>query len=143
MTASFQTHCTGNTMDLIFTETTSQLNTKTSKGRYVSDHKAIVSELHIRIQHTISRTVKFRNLKQINVEEFKSALNFGNIEKIEYLDFVNEKYENELTRVLAQLAPERTKLFIKKEKRSWFNEDIANMKRVLSRCEKIWVRIWN
>ena len=53
---------------------------------------------------------------------------------------MNKKYENELTRVLDQLAPEKTKMFIKKEKRPWFNEDIANMKRVLRRCEKVWVR---
>ena len=51
-----------------------------------------------------------------------------------------EKYKNELTRVLDKLAPEKTKLFIKKEKRPWFNEYVANMKRVLRRCEKIWVR---
>ena len=30
---SFPTHCAGNTLDLIFTETTSQLNTKTPIGR--------------------------------------------------------------------------------------------------------------
>ena len=78
-----------------------------------------MSELDIRIQHTINRMVTFRNLKQINMEEFRSALNFGNIENIEDLDLVNEKYETELTR---------------------FEEDIANMKRVLRRCKKIWMR---
>ena len=104
---SFPTHHASNTLDLIFTETTSQLNTKTSKGRYILDHRAIMTESDIRIQHTISRMVTFRNLKQINVEEFKSALNFGSIENIEDLDLVNEKYENELTRVLDQLAPEK------------------------------------
>ena len=133
---SFQTHHAGNTLDLTFTDTTSKLNIKTSKGRYISDHRAKVSELDIRIQHTISRMVTFRNLKQINVEGFKSALNFGNIENIEDLDLVNEKYENELTRVLDQLAPEKIKLFIKKEKRPWFDQDVANMKRVLKRCER-------
>ena len=97
---SFPAHCAANTLDLMFTETTSELNTKTSKGRYILDHRAIVSELDIRIQQTISRMVTFRNLKQINVKEFKSVLNFGNIENIEDLDLVNEKYENELTRVL-------------------------------------------
>ena len=32
---SFPTHCAGNTLDLIVNEITSQLNTKTSKGRYI------------------------------------------------------------------------------------------------------------
>ena len=114
---SFPTHCTGNTLDLMLTETTSQLYKKTSKGRYISDHRAIVSELDIRIQHTISRMITFRNVKQINVEEFKSTLNFGNIDNIVDLDLVNEKYENGLTRVLDQLVPEKTKLLTKKEKR--------------------------
>ena len=117
----------------MFTETTSQLNTQPPKVDKFLDHRTIVSELDIRIQHTISRMVTFWNLKQINVEEIKSALNFGNIENIEDLDLVNEKYGNELTRVLDQLAPKKTKLFIIKEKRPWFDEDIANMKRVLRR----------
>ena len=136
----FPTYHAGNTLDLIFTETMSQLNTKTSKGRYILDHRAIMTELDIRIQHTFSKMVTFRNLKLINVEEFKSALNFGSIENKKDLELVNEKYENELTRVLNQLTAEKMKLFIKKEKRPWFDEGIANMKRVLRRCENIWVR---
>ena len=60
---SFETHCAGNTLDLLFTEITLQLNTRTFKGRYICDYRDIVSELDIRVQHTNSRTVTFRNLK--------------------------------------------------------------------------------
>ena len=42
---SFHTHHAGNILDLIFTEATSQFSIKTSKGRYVSGHRAIVSDL--------------------------------------------------------------------------------------------------
>ena len=61
----------------------------------------------IREQHTNSRVVTFRNIKQINVEEFQQSLNFSHIENIEDLDSVYNKYENELTIVLDQLAPEK------------------------------------
>ena len=131
----FTTHPTGNTLDLIFTKLTPQLNTKISKGRYILDHRAIVAELDIRIQHTISTMVTFRNLRQINMEELISSIDFGSVENWENPTLASEKYEKELTRVLDQFAPQNTKLIIKRDKRSWFNE-VANMKRALRRCEK-------
>ena len=93
---NFQTHHAGNTLDLIFTENTSQFSISSFKGRYISDHTAIVSEPDIRIQHNIGRTVTFRDLKQINVEEFESAFDLGNIKNMEDLELVNRKYEEEL-----------------------------------------------
>ena len=121
---------------------------RTFKGSYVSDHRIIVTDLDIRIQNTLGKTVMFRDLKQINMEEFKSALELGNIENMEDLTLVNEKYEEELARVLDHLAPEKTKCVTMKEKRPWFDEDVANLRRSLRRFEKIWLRIrsdnsWN
>ena len=75
---------------MIFTENTSQFIIKTFKGRYISDHRAIVSELDIRIQHNIGKTVTFIDLKQINVEEFQSALDLGKIKKVEDLELIIE-----------------------------------------------------
>ena len=94
---SFETHCAGNTVDLLFIEITSQLTTKTFKGKYISDYRAIVTEFYIRVQHTHSRLVTFRNLKQINVSEFQSSLDFGNIDNLDALQSVYNKYENELS----------------------------------------------
>ena len=87
---NFQTHHAGNTLDLIFTETASQFNMKTFKGSYISDHRALVTELDIKMQHTLGKTVTFRDLKQINMEEFKSALYLGNIKNMEDLTLVDE-----------------------------------------------------
>ena len=84
--------------------------------------------------------VTFRNLKQINVEEFQSSLNFGNTEDIKDLELIYEKYVNELTRDLGQLAPEKTKLLTNRAKRPWVDQDLASQKKVLRRCEKIWLR---
>ena len=44
---NFETHHAGNTLDLLFTEITSQLTMRTFKGRYISDHRAIVTEFDI------------------------------------------------------------------------------------------------
>ena len=43
-------------------------------------------------------------------------------------------------RVLDQFAHEKAKLLIKKEKKSWYDEEIADMKRALRRSEQIWIR---
>ena len=114
---------------------------KTSKGRHTSDHRAIVPEHDIRTQHTISKTIIFRDLKQINVEEFTSALDLVNIKNMEDLKLANRKYDEELSRVSDHLAPEKTRIITKKEKRLWFDEDVANLRRLLRRSEKIWLRI--
>ena len=46
------------------------------------------------------------------------------------------------------LAPEKNKFVTMKEKRPWFDEDVANLRRLLRRFENIWLRIrydnsWN
>ena len=138
---SFQIHHAVNILHLIFTEANSQFGIKTFKGRYVSNHRVMVSELSIGIQHTTDKTVTFRNLKQINVEEFGSTLDLGSIEDTRDLELVNRIYEEELSRVLNHLAPEKTKFITKKEKRPWFDEDMAILRRILRRSEKIWMRI--
>ena len=71
---------------------------------------------------------------------FQSSLAFCSINNQHDLQSVHNKYENELTRVLNQLAPERTKLLTNWEKTPWFNQDIAYQKRVLRIHEKIWMR---
>ena len=119
----------------------SQFGIQTFKGSYVSSHRAIVSEVSIGIQHITGKTVTFRNLKQINVEEFESTLDLGNIKNMRDLEVVNRIYEEELSRVLNHLAPEKTKFITMKEKRSWFDEDMAILRRVLRKSEKIWMRI--
>ena len=49
------------------------------------------------------------------------------------LELINKRYEEELSRVLDQLASERTKQITRIEKRPWFNDDIAGLRRVLRR----------
>ena len=65
---SFQTHQAGNILDLIFMEATSQFSIGTFKGRIIFDHRAVVAELSIGIQHIMGKTITFRNLKHINVD---------------------------------------------------------------------------
>ena len=74
-------------------------------------------------------------------EEFESTLDLVNIENMRDLELVNRIYEEELSRMLNHLAPERAKFITKKEKRPWFDEDRASLRRVLRRCENFWMRI--
>ena len=74
---SFQTHHAGNILDLIFTETISQFNMGTFKGRLITDHTAVVAELDTRIQHNTGKIRTFINVKNVNVEEFGSILDWA------------------------------------------------------------------
>ena len=138
---SFQTHHTGNILDLIFTETIRQFNIRTFKGMFISEHRAIVAEPSMGIQQNTGNIITFRNLKNINVEEFGLILDLSLTENMRDLELINKTYEEEFSRVLDQLAPERTKQITRKEKRLWFNDDIAGLRRILRRSEKIWMRI--
>ena len=53
-----------------------------------------------------------------------------------------------MSRVLDHLAPEKTKFVTMKKMRPWFDEDVANLRRLLRRFENVWLRIrsdnsWN
>ena len=89
----------------------------------------------------MGKTITFRNLKQINVDKFGSTLNLGHIENMKDLELVNRTYQEELSRVLNHLAPEKTTFITRKEKRPWCDKDISNLRKVLRRSEKIWMRI--
>ena len=138
---SFQTHHTGNILDIIFTKTISHFNVRTFKGRFISDHRGIEAELNIKIQHDNGKIITFRNLKNINVEEFGSNLDLGHTENMRDLELINKTYEEELSGMLYQLAPGGTRHITRKEKRPWFNDDIASLRGVLRRSEKPWMRI--
>ena len=47
-----------------------------------------LTEFDIQVQHTHSRLVTFRNLKQINVSQFQSMLDFSNIDNWDDLQSV-------------------------------------------------------
>ena len=98
----FETHHAGNILDLLFTEIASQFTMGTFKGRYISDHRAIVRESDIRVQHNHSRLVTFRNLKQINGSEFQSSLDISNIDNLDDLQSVYNKYQPTLKKVISQ-----------------------------------------
>ena len=100
-----------------------------------------MAKLSIRIRHNTGKIITFRNLKNINVEEFGSILDLGHTKNMRDLELINKTCKEELSRVLDQLAPERTKQITRKEKRPWFDDDIAGLRRILRRSEKIWMRI--
>ena len=64
----------------------------------------------------MGKTITFRNLKQINVEEFGSTLNLGHIKNMKDLELVNRTYQEQLSRLLNHLAPEKTKLLLEKRR---------------------------
>ena len=68
-----------------------------------------------------------------------ALLDFENIKNWENLTTTSDIYEKEVTRVLDQLTPKKTKLFIKKEKKPWYDKEVANVKRAFRRSEKFWV----
>ena len=69
-----------------------------------------------------------------------ALLDFRNIGNWEDPTVASNTYEKQLTGVVDQPAPEKTKLLIKKEKKPWYDEEIADMKRALRRSEQIWIR---
>ena len=117
-------------------EATSQFSIRTFKGRFISDHRVVTAELSIGIQHIMGKTVTFRNLKRINVDEFESTLDLGHTENMRDLELVNRTYQEELSRVLNHLAPEITIVITRKEKRPWFDKDISNLKESTEKIRK-------
>ena len=69
------THRHGNTLDLLITRSNEQvLNSNPSIGEMLSDHSALHFDIKFQVPMPPTRTVKFRNIKQINIEDYKHDL---------------------------------------------------------------------
>ena len=110
----FDTHKSGNTLDLIFTENDSTVTVKSVyKGEQLSDHSIVHMVLSLQKDKYEKCVIQFRDLKNLNYEELAADIN------IQYalgeerdIDAVSAWFNQELSDALERHAPMQSKSII-------------------------------
>ena len=129
---SLPTHVSGHTLDLLITRSSNDISicsTNVSSLR-ISDHYFVHGKLSIPRPHLLVEKVKFRKLKQINVEAFKSDLKASDLCTTSWsnLDDMVKCYDETLTGLLESHAPLKTKVIVVRPRVPWFSEELKRVK---------------
>lgn len=137
---SFSTHTAGQSLDLVITEATNGVEILSCEPRsFVSDHCVVKSVFNVQKESITSKTVEFRNFKQIDHDEFSTVLTNILVESDNINSYVNQ-FEAELELVLDKHAPLTQKTVICRAPKPWFSADILRLKRLLCKAERVWRR---
>ena len=135
------THKSGNTLDLLFSEVISGIKIVNCKPTsYISNHCAMVCRTSIPKSELVSKTITYRNLESLDIEELASQFKYHLNQTMaddEYSEFVL-RFNNSLMNSLDDLAPQLTKTVTYRPKFPWFTEEVRQIKHRLHRREKLW-----
>lgn len=134
----FSTHIGGNSLDLVISEASNGVNIISCEpNSFVSDHCAVKIITNVKKENIISKSVTFRNFKNMNNSAFSSDLSKLSIE-CEHIDSFIEQFEGEIKNILDTHAPLEDKMKIYRAPKPWFSDDILHLKRLLRKSERLW-----
>ena len=133
------THSSNHTLDLLISRSTSDINILSIESTFfLSDHCFVECKLSIPRPNDSKKLISYRELKKINIADFKLDLSNVNshCKNIAHLDELVHCYDDVLSRILNTHAPVRRKL--KKVKRStpWYNDELRQLKVKRRRLER-------
>lgn len=135
------THVRGHCLDLLLTRSSSDLISEVHFHPGLSDHYGIMATINLTKIPLLSTTLKTRNLKQVDINQFSDdvcmSLSGINIE-LNSVDCAVKYYEEQLTGVLDRQAPISTRTVRSRPSSLWFTEDIRLARHARRRCERHW-----
>ena len=130
---SFPMHRAGNILDLLFTETCNSSEVKTCRpGPIFSDHTAVEVVVTQSIQHIQRKLIKYRKLRDINIDQLNNDLEVSDIVNGSIDDMVDQ-LESKLLQTLNKHAPEITKTVTVRHRLPWYTDKIKEQKRICRR----------
>ena len=135
---AFPTHRSGHTLDLVITESVSPLSVQHTKpGSFLSDHTCVVSTLSIDKPPIESKECTYRKIKDLNRSELLVELQkwLSDFE-VENLEEMIKSFNDTITSVLDEFAPERNKKILQRQTNPWFSDRIKEQKRLVRNHEK-------
>ena len=139
----FPTHVSGNTLDLVIARDTDfVLGSSPKPDRYLSDHTTILFEL-ITSKPSLSRkTVSYRSIKSVNIEELTKDLITSKLclDTPTQLDSLVSCYNNTISTLLDRHAPMKTRTVAVRPMVPWYNEKIRLAKKERRKAERKWRR---
>ena len=132
---SFPTYRAGNILDLVFTETCNSIEVKScTPGPIFSDHTAVKIVVTQSTQYIQSKLIKYRKLRDININQLNNDLEVSDIVNGPIDDMV-DRLESKLLQALDKHAPEITKTVTVRHRLPWYTDNIKEQKRRIRRRE--------
>ena len=105
---------------------------------FLSDHCFVECKLSIPRPNHSNKEISFREMKKVNIDDFKAELSCVNslCDDIVDLDELTNCYDDILLRVLNNHAPVRRKLLKVKRSTPWYNPDLRQLKVKRRRLER-------
>ena len=134
---NFSIHTGGNSLDLVITEVANCVEVHSCEpGPFVSDHCVVKVVTNVKKENVVSKTVAFRNVKEMDKSAFAKDLREMSIDCENINTFV-EQFEIEIQKILHTHAPlkEKTKIF--RSPKPCFTENLLHLKRSLRKSESM------
>ena len=126
---NFSTHESGYSLDLVFTETLSEMKViRCNPGTYLSDHYTIECLLSLTKCNMQKKEVKYRKMKSIDPAAFSQHLKLDGYEELS-LDKMVEVLDKNLQDAIDALAPIKGRTIVVRTTNPWFNSEVRDQKR--------------
>ena len=139
----FSTHNLDNILDLVISNSASNITGKAEQGKLFSDHYVILFDLSTSNRTTSTKEISYRKIKDINKEELQTDIYESDIHNRK-LDTDVETLTNicndTLIRIINIHAPVKIKKVSNRRRLPWFTDEIAAAIRLRRRLEKCWKR---
>ena len=138
----FPPHKSQNTLDLAITHENVNIVSNFVQGEMISDHFAVLFDLHIPTRHKQEKIIRFRQVKDINVSKFARDLQaalvpFSSTNQCELIVLV-DGYNQALASILDQHAPLKTKKIVYECYQPWYCSVIGDAIRNHRKLERTW-----
>ena len=87
---------------------------------------------------TVQKLVKSRNFKNVSQDEFTKSFSSYLTDRLNYMANLNQSvrvFEDEMTLMMDNLAPEKTKIVTQRKLNIWYNDEINNQKKVTQKMK--------
>ena len=143
------THCLGHTLDVLIGRDDSALIENVSvidiglcdnNGVIVNDHFALTLEINKQCEEPRHKTVSYRKLRDINIDNFKRDIkNSVNLNSTDGdVDDLTTNYVDGLKILVDAHAPLIQKTVVPRPNAAWFTEDVRRAKRLRRKHERTW-----
>ncbi|KAJ8018487.1 RNA-directed DNA polymerase from mobile element jockey [Holothuria leucospilota] len=140
--ASSPTHTSGHTLDLVITRSNSRIDvTSVLADHFLSDHCFIHTSLICTSVEFDRKTMVYRNINRIDMDEFKKDLSQSALcdDNLNDLHSIISTYGYSLKTLLDKHTPVKSKTVTIKPSQPWFTSSLNSFKRVRRQLEKKWL----
>ena len=137
----FSTHKSGNVLDLILSDITSQSKVLTTAlGPFISDHRAVIGTLSIKRLRPVENRILVRQTSRVSDNQWGDAFNPDNVMLNGKFDELVGTFNQELRCIYDELAPEKECKVHLRPKQPWNDEEMKHQKRKVCKYEKKWLK---